>query len=231
MQITTPMAPPLSSASIALNVLRSEAGTQTNISARPTMAKDDMAADSVAYRAKLDQLWRIIAGNTHCVVLEQFHLDYATSAQYGIALRDQAHAMERAEPQPLASFGESDAAKFRALGANAAILVPQIVMNSPEMHALTTKHIETTYQNQPGFAAALVAGQVKIQRTSEMPEFNFGHKSYALFRDGYMIGGALWGQPFNQALYDKIDASGTAQGFGGLMGQDYYVTWPKAGGP
>lgn len=218
----------MTSSSIALRLLRDEAVSMTGGIMLTNGPKVDMAADSAEYQDKLDRGWRLDAANTFKVALEHFHADYASAAKLGLALQTQAESLVEAKPQSLEGFSPEDAKRLSALGADAAILVPAIELDDATFNALVVPRVQAEYKDQPGFAEALATGQVKVQRTSAVPEFNFGHKSFALFKDGYMIGGAGWGQAFNQTLYDRIASTGIQQGFGGVMGQDYYVTWPTS---
>ena len=154
-------------------------------------------------------------------------MSYETAAKVALAMQAQGEAMVQAVPQPLSAFSPEDAARLKSFGADAAVLNPELPeLDDAPFNDIVTRNIKKEFAELPGFAEAMADGAVVIRRASEVPEFNLGHKSFTLFRDGYMIGGGGWGKPFNQAQYDQVAATGVQQAFGGAMGADHYVTWP-----
>ena len=215
----------LSSGAIALRLLRAN---QDGAPVAPKMTVA-AAAERLQYEDHLDQLFRASAQNAFNVAADSLHMTYATSAKLGLAMERQGEAMAQATPQPLTQFAPEDAARIAAFGADAAIEVPAIRLDDAAFDDLVKVNARETMMSVPGFAEAWAAGAVKTQRTEEVPEFGYAEKSFALFKDGNMIGGAGWGGVFNQSLYDKVASTGVQQGFGSVMGQGYYMTWGAGG--
>ncbi len=216
----------LSSSAIALKLLRDDPGggaTSTATGATRPPAKVDALADR---DLRQDNAIRIGQRNVYAQALDQFHMSYATAAKLGLAIDAQTEALVDAVPQALDRFPPEDAQRLAALGADAAVLTPEYELDKAAFDDLVAPFIRESLSGQPGFQEALAAGTLMIRRVSEVPEFNFGHNSYSLFKDGNMIGGGAWGRPFNQALYDRVAATGIEQAFGGVMGQNFYATWP-----
>lgn len=195
--------------------------------ALPKPATDDLAADSVAYRDKLVNAIRLGQKNAFDVGRTFVDMSYETAAKVALAMQAQGEAMVQAVPQALSAFSPEDAARLKSFGADAAVLNPQMPeLDDAAFNDIVTRNIKKEFAEVPGFADAMAAGTVVIRRASDLPEFNFGMKSFTFYRDGNMIGGGGWGKPFNLALYDQVAATGVQQAFGGAMGADYYVTWP-----
>lgn len=224
---------PRSSASIALQLLQSVPGGSDLRAARPPASSPPAqaeAADSVANLDKLANAIRLGQKNAFDVGRTYIDMSYETAAKVALAMRAQGEAMVQAIPQALSAFSPEDAARLQAFGADAAVLNPELPqLDDAAFNDIITRNIKKEYAGVPGFAEAMAAGTVVIRRASDVPEFNYGHKSFSLYKDGNMIGGAGWGKPFNQALYDQVAASGLQQAFGGAMGADYYITWPRNG--
>jgi hypothetical protein len=223
----------LSGSDIALRLMRTDrAASRTQVNtAQAGTAITGGVSERAAYEDNLDRSFRLSQANVYQHALEQFHMSYRTAGQLGLALEAQGEALAQGRPQGLASFAPEDAQRLAALGTDSAMLVPEFALDQAAFDDLVIGHVQETYKDQPGFAEALATGSVVIQRASDVPEFNFGHKSFVLFKDGSMIGGAGWGKTVNQGLYDRVAATGLQQGFGGVMGQDYYVTWPGVAEP
>lgn len=221
---------PRSSAAIALQLLQSAPGRfdpQAAKVALPKPATDDLAADSVAYRDKLANAIRLGQKNAFDVGRTFVDMSYETAAKVALAMQAQGEAMVQAVPQALSAFSPEDAARLKAFGADAAVLNPAMPeLDDTAFNDIVTRYIKKEFTEVPGFADAMAAGTLVIRRASDVPEFNFGENNYSLYKDGYMIGGAGFGKPFNQALYDQVAATGVQQAFGGIMGANFYITWP-----
>lgn len=219
-----------SSASIALQLLQSGPGGSNPQTPKVGLAKAPAAseaADSVAYRDKLANAIRLGQKNAFEVGRTFVDMSYETAAKVALAMQAQGEAMVQAVPQALSAFSPEDSARLKALGADAAVLnLPMPELDDAAFNDIVTRYIKKEFTAVPGFADAMAAGTVVIRRASDVPEFNFGENNYSLYKDGYMIGGAGFGKPFNQALYDQVAATGLQQAFGGAMGADYYITWP-----
>lgn len=215
----------LSSGAIALRLLRANQGT---VPAGPKLTVA-AAAEGLQQEEGLDRAFRLSARNAFNVAADSLHMNYATSAKLALAMEAQGEAMAQAEPQSLDQFAPEDAARIAAFGADAAIKVPTIRLDDAAFDDLVRANVRETMMSVPGFAEAWAAGEVKVQRVEEVPEFGYVEKSFALFKDGNMIGGAGWGGVFNQLLNDKVATTGVQQGFGSIMGQGYYMTWGQAG--
>jgi hypothetical protein len=214
----------LSSGAIALRLLR---GDQGPVRAAPNLSVA-AAAERLQVEDRQDRAFRLDAQNDYSAAMSSLHMTYATSAKLGLALEKRGEAMAEATPQALSQFAPEDAARLAALGADAAIEVPAIRLDDAAFADLVHANARVTMMEVPGFAEAWAAGEVKVQRAEEAPEFGYVEKGFALFRDGNMIGGAGWGGMFNQAQYDKVAATGVNQAFGSIMGQGYYMTWGGA---
>lgn len=219
-------ATPMSPAAIALRLLRGAAAESAGNTPAARTAPAGETADRAAYEEGLDRLFRDDQRRLYDYAVEKFRMTYETSAKLALALESKGEAMAAAVPQALHAFAPEDASRLAALGADAAIPVPEVELDQAAFDDLVGNFVHDAYADLPGFAKAMAAGTVTIQRGSDVPEFNFGHKSFTLFKDGDMIGGAGWGKPFNQKLYDQIAATGIEQAFGSVMGQNFYVTWP-----
>lgn len=215
----------LSSGAIALRLLR---GQQGQVQATPKLSVAAAAA-RLQVEERQDQAFRQDARIAYRAAVDSLHMTYATSAKMALALERRGEALTEATPQPLSQFAPEDAARLAALGADAAIEVPAIRLDDAAFADLVHANVRETMMEVPGFAEAWAAGELKVQRIEEVPEFGYSEKSFALFKDGNMIGGAGWGGVFNLDLYEKVAATGVQQGFGGVMGQGYYMTWGQPG--
>lgn len=221
---------PLSSGAIALQLLQSAAGRADPFAPQRQQRSDppvaEVTSSSQSYRDRLADSIRLGHKNAFDVGRQYIDLSYEDAARLSIAMQAQTKAMVKAVPQPLSAFPPEDAVRLQAFGADAAVLNPPVILDDATFFGIVTRNIEEQYASVPGFAEAFAAGTVVIQRASDVPAFNFGHKSYSLYKDGHMIGGAGFGMEYNQALYDDVAATGVQQAFGGMMGADYYMTWP-----
>ena len=213
----------MSSSSIALRLLNAPPISQVSGALAPKSAVAEKVAEP-----KYAQAFRAHYANVYKYVLNTFQMSFDTASKMGEAMRAVSDTVARARPQALSQFDSVDARQLAALGADGAIEVPGFELDRAAFDELAGRFVPQFYKGQPAFDEAWAAGKVTIQQASDVPEFNLGHKSFMLFKGDDMFGGAGWGKPFNQALYDKVTSTGVEQAFGGVLGAEWYVTWPSA---